>query len=98
MHYDDDDDLFIIIIMPHLTSSTSGHRWLSTASPPGQVFPGRGCREMEFHCGNGRCVPAGPLGLVCDGVNDCGDASDEKDCGERPQLTSIQHKYIQKIL
>uniref|UniRef100_A0A8C9YBW8 Subcommissural organ spondin n=1 Tax=Sander lucioperca TaxID=283035 RepID=A0A8C9YBW8_SANLU len=39
-----------------------------------------GCREKEFQCKNGRCVPAGPLGSVCDGVNDCGDGSDEMYC------------------
>uniref|UniRef100_A0A3Q3AAE4 SCO-spondin n=1 Tax=Kryptolebias marmoratus TaxID=37003 RepID=A0A3Q3AAE4_KRYMA len=46
-----------------------------------------GCKEKEFLCKNGRCVPAGPLGVVCDGINDCGDESDEMSCGEISSLT-----------
>ena len=38
------------------------------------------CPESEFTCTNGHCIPRSQL---CDGVNHCGDASDELTvCGE----------------
>ncbi|KAM4544149.1 SCO-spondin [Fundulus diaphanus] len=61
-----------------------GSPWLSSPTPPSPV-----CREKEFQCDNGRCVPAGTVGVVCDGVNDCGDGSDEKYCGTQPASTAI---------
>ncbi|KAG6921150.1 SCO-spondin-like, partial [Chelydra serpentina] len=51
-------------------------------APPGR----RPCRTGEFQCRNGRCVPAGPHGAVCNGVNDCGDLSDELRCGTAPSV------------
>ncbi|XP_039292120.1 uncharacterized protein LOC111044919 [Nilaparvata lugens] len=33
-----------------------------------------GCRQSQFACANGRCVPANKF---CDAFNDCGDSSDE---------------------
>ncbi|NXN33350.1 CFAI factor, partial [Nycticryphes semicollaris] len=39
----------------------------------------RACSEEEFHCVNKNCIP---LNKTCDGINDCGDLSDELCCGE----------------
>ncbi|XP_056155186.1 SCO-spondin [Lampris incognitus] len=64
------------------------HGWLTTPAPLLPVSPAGGCREREFRCNSGRCVPAGPLGVVCDGVNDCGDGSDEVHCGTQASPTA----------
>ena len=36
------------------------------------------CYSDEFTCDNGECVPES---WICDYYNDCGDHSDEEDCG-----------------
>ncbi|KAI4898140.1 hypothetical protein NFI96_015403, partial [Prochilodus magdalenae] len=64
------------------------YEWLSTRPPSVSMPPSiRPCKEREFQCGNGRCVSTGPQGVLCDGVNDCGDGSDELNCGTRPSST-----------
>jgi hypothetical protein len=37
-----------------------------------------GCSASQFTCGTGQCIP---LNYLCDNDNDCGDGSDEADCG-----------------
>ncbi|NXY90619.1 CFAI factor, partial [Alcedo cyanopectus] len=39
----------------------------------------RACSASEFHCVNKKCIP---LTKTCDGINDCGDLSDELCCRE----------------
>ncbi|XP_070960618.1 SCO-spondin [Oncorhynchus clarkii lewisi] len=79
-----------IYLRLELMGCENGSRRLSTPSPLSPLSPvtlARPCRDREFQCGNGRCVPTGPKGVVCDGVNDCGDGSDELRCGTQPSPT-----------
>lgn len=52
-----------------------------TMTPPAMPTQ-RPCGVSEFHCANGGCIPGGAQGAMCDGINDCGDLSDELPCGE----------------
>lgn len=45
----------------------------------------RPCSESEFRCDNEQCIPGN---WVCDHDNDCGDNSDERDCGEQMPHTN----------
>ncbi|XP_056407686.1 SCO-spondin-like [Hyla sarda] len=56
--------------------------------PTAPSHPGDQCLAGQFQCHNGRCVPAGPHGVVCNGINDCGDRSDEIYCGTAPSPLS----------
>jgi len=40
--------------------------------------PAPTCSSNQFTCNNSRCIP---LSYVCDTDNDCGDLSDEANCG-----------------
>lgn len=52
-----------------------GYQLMTTPNPLTSVSGS--CRDNECHCENGHCVPANAHGVLCDGVNDCGDGSDE---------------------
>uniref|UniRef100_A0A8C5PHX3 F5/8 type C domain-containing protein n=1 Tax=Leptobrachium leishanense TaxID=445787 RepID=A0A8C5PHX3_9ANUR len=60
----------------------------SPFSPTKQKPPEELCQPGQFQCHNGHCVPAGTFGVVCNGVNDCGDQSDEIYCGTAPSPLS----------
>lgn len=52
---------------------------------------GKVCDAYTFQCANGVCVS---LEWKCDGMDDCGDYSDEANCGKEPAHRSRQHLFI----
>lgn len=51
----------------------------------------RPCSESEYRCDNQQCIPGN---WVCDHDNDCGDNSDERDCGEMDHYISSLHSLL----
>ncbi|KAF4529228.1 hypothetical protein B566_EDAN017202 [Ephemera danica] len=45
------------------------------------------CPRNEFYCDNGMCVP---MSAKCDGINHCGDGSDEWGCPKPPDVPPCQ--------
>ncbi|KYM75828.1 hypothetical protein ALC53_13893 [Atta colombica] len=55
---------------------------------------GAGCGDTEFRCTDGSCIN---YVLQCNGVNECSDGSDERDCGNyaTPHLPTRSFFYTQ---
>lgn len=54
------------------------------------VVCGAGCGATEFRCTDGRCIG---YELQCNGVEECSDGSDERDCGNYAIHTILHTCY-----
>ena len=50
------------------------------------------CRSTEFSCDNKRCIR---IGSTCNGVDDCGDYSDERNCSKLNYLIPRLNHSVQ---
>jgi len=77
------NSMYSAIHMRRAVTKTKCCVFARTAAPPT-------CSAIMFTCNNTRCLPAF---LVCNGVNDCGDFSDEAGCG-RSTCANIIHDDV----
>ena len=76
--------------------STTEPTTQSTTQPTSQPTTEPSC--TGFKCSNNKCIPSQS---VCNGINDCGDDSDEKDCvsnGISSTLTSERTFFLVPVL
>ena len=44
------------------------------------------CASYQWKCTNRKCIPKD---YVCDGIDDCGDGSEERNCGKLVFMTMV---------
>ena len=50
------------------------------------IFDSGDCRDNEFTCGNGQCIPGDQ---ICDGRPDCRNQFDEDNCKHRTKIMDV---------
>ena len=66
----------ILLIYCHHLNVNNSAQFIYTVFIQAVFAPG--CDSWEYTCSNGKCVPAD---YRCDNEDDCGDNSDEQNCG-----------------
>lgn len=49
------------------------------------------CTDEEITCHNSKCISRS---LICNGIDECGDGTDEEKCGKKSDITFFQKHEI----